>query len=110
MASKPTVWALLIGLVPAPVNLASRVTGLVTPFSVRSPLILAVWPSTTTEVETNLAVGNFSTSSRSLLARCLVKPGDVVVEPDIGMSMTTLAADGFAGSRVRLPVISPNIP
>src|SRR3546814_11149417 len=62
---KPTLSFLFIGCVPAPVNCASRVTGLVTPCRVRLPVISAVVPSTFTAVETNLAVGYCLISRKS---------------------------------------------
>ncbi len=42
VAGKPTVNALVIGLLPAPTNVASSAIGLVTPCSVRLPSICAV--------------------------------------------------------------------
>ena len=48
-----------------------RVTGLVTPARVRSPIICSLPPTLEIEVDLKVRVGNFSTSKNSGLFRCL---------------------------------------
>ena len=58
--------------VPAPLNSTSMVTGLVTPFRVRSPTTvasLASSASTVTERETKVAVGYWAVSKKSAVCR-----------------------------------------
>lgn len=93
------------------VEVALKVTGLVTPCRVRSPVTSAVLaPVDLTAVETNLASGYFFTSRKSALAMCLSRSAWFDHRLAVFRSTLILLASGLALSQVKLPSKSLKVP
>src|ERR1700688_1432789 len=104
VAAKPTV-ALFggLGLMPAPTRRTCSVIGLVTPFIVRSPSIVASLSFSTTFVEVKWASGNFAASKNFADCKVWSRWALVVVTRAMAKVTSTLLLWGCAGSIVRLP-------
>lgn len=85
-------------------------TGLVTPLSVRLPVISSSSPSFFTLVEVKVACGNFATLRNSALRRCLSRSAWLVSTLLVLMVTFTLSADGFFSSKVNVPSKSLKVP
>ncbi|MCY1454241.1 hypothetical protein D9M71_712930 [compost metagenome] len=86
------------------------VTGLVTPFRVRLPVISASLLAVLTEVDSKVAVGNLPTLRKSGLRRCLSRSAWLVFTLLVLMVTLTLSADGFFSSKVKAPSKSSKRP
>ncbi|MNN69138.1 hypothetical protein D3C81_1848990 [compost metagenome] len=99
------------GSLPSPLNVALKVTGLVTPCRVRSPVTSAVFsPVDLTAVETNLASANLPTSRKSLLAMCLSRSAWFDHRLAVFTSTEILLASGLAESHENVPSKSLKVP
>ncbi|BBE00517.1 hypothetical protein SAMIE_4000450 (plasmid) [Sphingobium amiense] len=102
---------MLRGLTAAALKLALRVTGLVTPCSVRLPEMVAVFgPVLTTLVETKCIVGNLAASNQSALTSSSSSVLLVVDTDETGTVTSSLAAARFFGLIDRLPLAPGKVP
>ena len=99
------------GSLPSPLKVALKVTGLVTPWNVRSPVTSAVFsPVDLTAVDTNLASANLATSMKSLLAMCLSRSAWLDHRLAVFTSTAILLASGLAASQLKVPSQSLKVP
>ncbi|ODN68964.1 hypothetical protein A6302_03720 [Methylobrevis pamukkalensis] len=111
VASKPAQGFLAIGCSPIWFSVASSTTGLVMPFSVRSPVMLAVFsPVTSTLVDTKVTFGAASASKKSPVLKWASRSGQPVIRDAVSIDTETVDFEGSSASSMMSPVKPENMP
>ena len=108
VASKPAAGTLAIGCSPPPLTVTSRVTGLVMPLMVRSPVTVSLLvPAASTLVLLKVASANLAASKKSALFRCSSNLAVKLFRPLSGSFTSTVDLVTSSALYTRVPSTLP---